>query len=117
MSSSENSDMPNFENVDYGELGNEYKQYNSVFKGLDIETKKKLFRDFPNEKNAHIGILKNISDPQKKKNRRRRLKKLDLKNQIRHHSLQIQEHRLIHHPRCQCLQIQERQKEHRHHFH
>jgi hypothetical protein len=64
MSSSENSDMPNFENVDYGELGDEYKQYNAIFKGLDIETKKKLFRDFPNEKNAHIGILKNISDPQ-----------------------------------------------------
>jgi len=64
MSSSEDSDMPNFENVDYGELGNEYKQYNAIFKGLDIETKKKLYRDFPNEKNTHIGILKNISDPQ-----------------------------------------------------
>jgi hypothetical protein len=63
MSSSEKSDSLNFDNVDYGELGNEYKQYNAIFKGLDIETKKKLFREFPNDKNTHIGILKNISDP------------------------------------------------------
>ena len=64
MSSSQKSDTPNFDDVDYGELGDEYRQYNDIFKGLDIETKKKLFRDFPNNKNTHIGILKNISDPQ-----------------------------------------------------
>jgi len=63
MSSSEKSDTPNFNDVDYGELGNEYKQYNDIFKGLDIETKKKLFHDFPKDKHIHIGILKNISDP------------------------------------------------------
>ena len=41
MSSTEKSDTPNFDDVDYGELGDEYRQYNDIFKGLDIETKKK----------------------------------------------------------------------------
>ena len=64
ISDSPISDSPNFDDVDYGELGDEYKQYNAIFKGLDSETKKKLFKDFPNDKNIHIGILKNIADPQ-----------------------------------------------------
>jgi Mg/Co/Ni transporter MgtE len=63
MSSTEKSDTPNFDDVDYGELGDEYRQYNDIFKGLDIETQKKLFREYPNDKNIHIGIFKNISDP------------------------------------------------------
>jgi hypothetical protein len=63
MSSTEKSDTPNFDDVDYGELGDEYRQYNDIFKGLDIETKKKLFREYPNDRNIHIGIFKNISDP------------------------------------------------------
>ena len=39
---------------------------NKIFKGLDIETKNKLLKDFPyneNNKNIHVGILKNIADP------------------------------------------------------
>ena len=58
MSSTEKSDTPNFDDVDYGELGDEYRQYNDIFKGLDIETKKKLFREYPNDKNIHIEFLK-----------------------------------------------------------
>ena len=61
MSSTEKSDTPNFDDVDYGELGDEYRQYNDIFKGLDIETKKQLFREYPNDRHVHIGIFKNIS--------------------------------------------------------
>ena len=53
---------------------------NKIFKGLDVETKKRLFKDFPynnqyknmsipyNEqfKFIHIGVLKNIADPKLK---------------------------------------------------
>ena len=79
MSSSETPKNPkveeNYEDIDYGD-----EIINKIFKGLDVETKKRLFKDFPynnqyknmsipyNEqfKFIHIGVLKNIADPKLK---------------------------------------------------
>ena len=51
------------ESIDYG-----VPEFNKLFKGLDIETKKKLVKDFPpdnkDNKDIHIGVLKNIKDPE-----------------------------------------------------
>jgi hypothetical protein len=61
MSSSEKSTNPKMEDIVY-----EDEIINKIFKGLDIETKNKLLKDFPyneNNKNIHVGILKNIADP------------------------------------------------------
>ena len=61
MSSSEKSTNPKMEDIIY-----EDEIINKIFKGLDIETKNKLLKDFPyneNNKNIHVGILKNIADP------------------------------------------------------
>ena len=51
------------ESIDYG-----IPEFNKLFKGLDIETKKRLIKDFPPDKSEnkaiHIGVLKNINDPE-----------------------------------------------------
>ena len=50
------------ESMDYG-----VPEFNKLFKSLDSKTKKKLIKDFPpdkpDNKDIHIGILKNINDP------------------------------------------------------
>lgn len=51
------------ENIDYGDAN-----VNLIFKELDEETKKKMLQDFPisvpGNKDVHVGILKNIGDPE-----------------------------------------------------
>ena len=51
------------ESMDYG-----VPELNKLFKSLDSKTKKKLIKDFPpdkqDNKDIHIGILKNIKDPE-----------------------------------------------------
>jgi hypothetical protein len=68
MSSSEKSTNSQIEdNIKY--IVYEDETINKIFKGLDIETQKKLLKDFPyneDNKNIHIGILKNIADPKLK---------------------------------------------------
>ena len=54
------------ESMDYG-----VPEFNKLFKSLDSKTKKKLVKDFPpdkpDNKDIHIGILKNIKDPELQK--------------------------------------------------
>ena len=65
--SSRKSNLSNLEgsqeNIDYRD-----PLINDIYKGLDTNTKKKLLEDFPlsdpNNKNIHVGILKNIADHQ-----------------------------------------------------
>ena len=67
MSTIDKSNIPNLEssqeNIDYGD-----PLINDIYKGLDINTKKKLLEDFPlsnlDSKNIHVGILKNIANPE-----------------------------------------------------
>jgi hypothetical protein len=51
------------ESMDYG-----VPEFNKLFKGLDSKTKKKLIKDFPpdkpDNKDIHVGVLKNIRDPE-----------------------------------------------------
>jgi hypothetical protein len=51
------------ESMDYG-----VPEFNKLFKTLDSKTKKKLVHDFPpdkqDNKDVHIGVLKNIRDPE-----------------------------------------------------
>ena len=66
MSTIDKSKLSNLEgnqDIDYGD-----DNINKIFKELDEETKKKILKDFPlsdpNNKNIHVGILKNIADPE-----------------------------------------------------
>ena len=51
------------ESIDYG-----IPKINQLFKGLDTKTKKKIIKDFPPDKpenkDIHVGLLKNIADPE-----------------------------------------------------
>ena len=66
MSTIDKSNLSNLEgnpDINYGD-----DNINKIYKGLDTNTKKKLLEDFPlsdpNNKNIHVGILKNIADPE-----------------------------------------------------
>ena len=45
------------ESMDYG-----VPEFNRIFKSLDMATKKRLLKEHPDNKDIHIGIMKNIKD-------------------------------------------------------